>query len=265
ESDSKRVKLEPYDPILNAIELAGLTEKATIDGYVDLSVLTKKELTSVLDSIGVNASRTSNYYTLSQTAAILRDSSFEDIDLISSSSKTQLPVVGMKDLYVRQAYLDLYDVIDEKFNSTEYDDHDIEKHIAVTGTAGIGKSVFLVYFSIRILATSSENNPPIIIFQEKEGTRCYAFGGLSTVRSGDLKDFEPFLELRETWYLVDSSPNPLLPAAKTIIAASPKILYSETSRSYKDIDKRMSWHYYMAPWTLEELEVCRKTIKAYKR
>ncbi|KAF9109266.1 hypothetical protein BGX27_007787 [Mortierella sp. AM989] len=46
---SKKVKLEPNNPILNTIEFAGLTEKAMIDGKVDLSLLTKKELTSVLD------------------------------------------------------------------------------------------------------------------------------------------------------------------------------------------------------------------------
>ncbi|KAF9367137.1 hypothetical protein BGX21_007774, partial [Mortierella sp. AD011] len=52
ESNSKRAKLEPNNPTLNAIELAGLTKKAVIDGYVDLSLLTKEELTSVLDNIG---------------------------------------------------------------------------------------------------------------------------------------------------------------------------------------------------------------------
>ncbi|KAF9370891.1 hypothetical protein BGX21_005360 [Mortierella sp. AD011] len=265
ESDSKRVKLGPSSPILNAIELVGLTEKAVMDGRHNLSLLTGPELVSVLDKIGTEVSVISDYTTLSQTAATLRDSSFEDINLISSSVDTQLPVIGMRDLYVRQAYLDLYDVIDKKFNSTKRNYNNVKKHVAVTGTAGIGKSVFLVYFTIRILATSSENNPPIIIIQRKEDSRCFAFGGLETVREGDLKDFEPFLELPGTWYLVDSSPNPLLPAAKTIIAASPKTLYSEASNSYQDIDKRISWRYYMAPWTLEELEVCRKTVRAYEK
>ncbi|KAI8595946.1 hypothetical protein EDD21DRAFT_420153 [Dissophora ornata] len=56
-------------------------------------------------------------------------------------------------------------------------------------------------------------------------------------------------------YLVDSSPNLSLPAAKTnIIAVSAKTLYSETCR-----------HYYMAPWTQEELEVCRSAVRDLER
>ncbi|KAF9147746.1 hypothetical protein BGX20_006565, partial [Mortierella sp. AD010] len=196
ESNSKRAKLEPNNPTLNAIELAGLTKKAVIDGYVDLSLLTKEELTSVLDNIGVKALRTDDYYALSQTAATLRDSSFQDMDLISSPPRTTLPVIAMRDLYVRQAYKDLYDRIEEEFSGPV--DVEDENHVVVTGTAGIGKSAFLVYFIIRILATSSEDNPPVIVFQEKESTKCYVFGGISTVRRGDLEDFIPFLQLPET-------------------------------------------------------------------
>src|SRR5690606_12622138 len=126
------------------------------------------------------------------------------------------------------------------------------KQIVLTGTSGIGKSVFLVYLTIRLLAESDDDEPPIIIFHTKQSTKCIAFGGYSTVRSGDIEDFAPFLTLPETWYIVDSSPNPALDKARTVISASPKTLFSEINQ-YQNIDKDVAWRYYMAPWSLEEL------------
>ncbi|KAK3813776.1 MAG: hypothetical protein JOS17DRAFT_675469, partial [Linnemannia elongata] len=66
----------------------------------------------------------------------------------------------------------------------------------------------------------------------------------------------------ETWYLVDSSPDPQLVEARTVISASPKTLYSEMNQ-YQEIDKRMPWRYYMVPWVLEELERCRGNIRDF--
>lgn len=88
------------------------------------------------------------------------------------------------------------------------------------------------------------------------------YGGVSTLRYGDIEDFWPFLGLRETWYLVDSSPDPQLVEARTVISASPKTLYSEMNQ-YQEIDKRMPWRYYMVPWVLEELERCRGNIRDF--
>ncbi|KAF9085116.1 hypothetical protein BGX27_003549 [Mortierella sp. AM989] len=182
ENDSKKPKTES-NTLLEAIDHARLSQRAVKDGVCNLTLLTNKEKISVLDYIGIRSTAVSPYNILFQTATTLRDLSFQDIDLISSPSKTILPVIGMRQLYVRQEYKDLYNEIDKKFNGSVKEG--VKKHMVVTGTEGIGKSVFLVYFTIRILATSSEDNPPIIIFQEKERSKCYAFGGLSTVRSCD--------------------------------------------------------------------------------
>ncbi|KAG0007224.1 hypothetical protein BGZ82_005605, partial [Podila clonocystis] len=32
---------------------------------------------------------------------------------------------------------------------------------------------------------------------------------------------------------------------------------------YQEVDKRVPWRYYMAPWKLEELERCRGDIKSF--
>ncbi|KAG0273941.1 hypothetical protein BGZ97_010591, partial [Linnemannia gamsii] len=110
---------------------------------------------------------------------------------------------------------------------------------------------------------SNDDNPPIIIFHTKRSAKCYVYGGLSTVRSGNIEDFEPFLSLPETWYFVDSSPDPILGRAKTVISASPKTLFSE-AHQYHDVVKGVAWRYYMAPWSLEELIMCRTNVTSFQ-
>ena len=117
-----------------------------------------------------------------------------------------------------------------------------------------------VYFIIRLLATSSDD-APIIIFQEKDSSQCYAYGGLTTLRSGVVGDFRDFLSLDETWYIVDSS-KPLLTEARTIIAASANSLFSDTE--FKEAEKLIEWQHYMAPWDLEELTNCRTKVKRFE-
>ncbi|KAF9427355.1 hypothetical protein BGZ76_002369 [Entomortierella beljakovae] len=259
----KRTKISS-DKLIAAIEVAKLGEKAIGNGTANLSKLTSNELIMVLDKIGTNATELSDFTSVSRTAGALRGISFHNLDVISSPQGTRLPVTDTRDMYVRPSYKDFYNEIDNEFGIEGVDGEDVEvdRQVTLSGTPGIGKSSFLIYFIIRVLATSSEDSPPIIICQEKESTNCYAFGGLNTVRKGCYDDFLPFLELTRTWYLVDSSPTPRTPKARTIISASPKTLFSEEGL-YQEIAKRIEWTYYMAPWTEEELKVCRESVKAF--
>ncbi|KAF9383999.1 hypothetical protein BGX21_001414 [Mortierella sp. AD011] len=268
EEPSKKFK---SDLLLDVIEKEGLAEKAIVKENHErvpyLSNLSSKELIFVLRNIGTTAIGGNYYRILSKTAAGLQMTPFQDLDLISSPSEEELPVTSMSDLFVRQAFKELYDEITDKFNEDgdkDGDEEAPEKKIIVTGTADIGKSSFLVYFAIRLLATSSKDDPPIIIMQRKEDSKCFAFGGLETVREGDLEYFEPFLGLVNTWYLVDSSPNPILPKARTIFAVSPKTLYSDTGM-YKEVVKKVNWTYYMAPWDIDELKACRNQVRAFNK
>ncbi|KAK5796922.1 hypothetical protein F5H01DRAFT_401352, partial [Linnemannia elongata] len=171
---------------------------------------------------------------MSSTALELHGANIKDMDKISAPRGILLPVVGTSDLYVREAYKDLYDIIVDKFeNNRPCTGNEVEKHIIVTG-----KSAFLVYFAIRLLAESDNDNPPIIVFHTKQSAECYVFGGRSTVRSGNIEAFKPFLSLPDTWYFVDSSPDPILGRAKTVISASPKTLFSE-ARQFKDVEKEL--------------------------
>ncbi|KAG0022275.1 hypothetical protein BGZ82_011068 [Podila clonocystis] len=259
---SKRKRLDTYT-LKDAIEEAGLTQKAVVDGRSNLSRLNNKERVSLLAFIGQSIDRTNTFNSLSSIALALQGAIIEDMNRLSAPPSRTLPVVETNDLYVREAFKDLYDTILGTFEDGRPYDPDVRKHVVVTGTSGIGKSAFLVYFAIRLLAESDDDNPPMIIFHTKRKEQCFVFGGRSAVRYGNIEDFMPFLSLPDTWYLVDSSPDPVLAQAKTVISASPKTLTSD-AQHYQDVDKRVSWRYYMAPWSLEELKTCRGSVAAFE-
>ncbi|KAH7056123.1 hypothetical protein BKA57DRAFT_196881 [Linnemannia elongata] len=217
-----RKRHQPHT-LMDAIEEAGLTEKAVVDDRSDLFRLDNKERVSLLGFIGQDVAGDDIFSSLSRTALELHGANIKDMDKLSAPCGILLPVVDTNDIYVREAYKDLYDTILGTFeNNTPCTGNAVKKHVIVTGTSGIGKSAFLVYFAIRLLAESNDDNPPIFVFHTKRSAKCYIFGGRSTVRSGDIEAFEPFLNLPDTWYFVDSSPDPVLGRAKTVISASPR-------------------------------------------
>jgi hypothetical protein len=149
----------------------------------------------------------------------------------------------------------------------------------LTGTPGIGKSTFLIYFIIRYLyestkAPDSSKNPAttfqndkhsvissgrmrdILIFQPAEtGNEFYAFAGPNIVRVGTYSDFEAFF-LSTTWYLVDWRPitKPITTPATTLFALSPNSIQDE---DFKDFEKVLAMRLCMPVWTYDELEKCR--------
>ncbi|KAG0051527.1 hypothetical protein BGZ83_003608 [Gryganskiella cystojenkinii] len=259
---SKRSRLDS-SALLEAIEVAGLTGKAVVEGDSDLSLLNKKDKVSLLNFMGEKIDRTNAFKSLSATALKLRGVNMEDMDRFSAPSGTTLPVVDTNDLYIRQTYKDLYKTILGDFEKAGPYDPESRNHIVVAGTSGIGKSAFLVFFAIRLLAESDDSNPPLVIFHTKRNDKCYVFGGCSIVRSGKIDNFEPFLSLKDTWYLVDGALGPVLGPAKTIISAS-SMTATEDARKNKNVEKKVSWLYYMAPWNLEELKTCRNTVTGFQ-
>ncbi|KAF9307970.1 hypothetical protein BG003_011799, partial [Podila horticola] len=189
---SKRKRFENYT-LMGAIKEAGLMEKAGVDGRYDLSLLNNEERVSLLGFIGQEIDRMDTFDSLSTTALALQGANIEDMDRFSAPPGHALPVVQTNNLYVRQAFKDLYDTILGTFEDGRSFDPGFWKRIVVT----------------------------------------------------------------------DSSPDPNLPRAKTIISASPRTL-SSNSQDYKDINKRVTWWYYMAPWNLEELKTCRGCVKAFQ-
>ena len=155
--------------------------------------------------------------------------------------------------------------------------------ILLTGTPGIGKSTFLIYFIIRYLyestiAPDSSKNPAaafqndkrsvissgrirnVLIFQSANSdNEFYAFAGPNIVRKGTYFDFEAFFFLPTTWYLVDWKPQskPKSMPAATLFALSPT---SAQEDDFKDFEKRLAIRLCMPVWTYDELEECRRHV-----
>lgn len=251
-------------------------EKAIVRGWINLSRLNYRERVTLLGCFGEEVMfENDGFVVLFLTACRLRDelrrqrtqitgqtqqtqqNQLEKLNIISAIDNMRFPVIDNSRIYVRKSYKKLYKVITRIFKNNVLD---TANRIIITGTSGIGKSAFLIYFIIRHLAEWKGNNPPIIIFHTKASpSLCYAFGGTSIIRTGYIRDFAPLLLDRETWYLVDSNLNPNLSNAKTIIAVSPKTLNSELN-NYQDVNKKFPKTYYMAPWKLGELKKCREAV-----
>jgi hypothetical protein len=180
----------------------------------------------------------------------------------------KFPVINQRALFVRKCYHELYDIIIKSPITT------IEPlRILLTGTPGIGKSSFLIYFIIRhlyksITAPNSEENPvisssgmrDILIFQPAGSDgEYYAFAGPDIVRKGTYSDFEDFFFLPTTWYLVDWKPvsPPKNEDAATLFALSPN---SIQDNNFKDFEKVLFTVLCMPVWTYDELEECRHFV-----
>jgi hypothetical protein len=127
----------------------------------------------------------------------------------------------------------------------------------LTGTPGIGKSTFLIYFIIQHLY---ERKRDVLIFQPAGSeNEFYAFASPNIVRKGTYRDFEAVFLLPTTWYLVDWKPvtRPKSTPATTLFALSPNSIRDE---DFKDFEKVLSTCLCMPVWTYDELEECRDHI-----
>ncbi|CAB4384342.1 unnamed protein product [Rhizophagus irregularis] len=186
----------------------------------------------------------------------------DDIKVVSSGSKNTpsniirhpedklLAVIEKPAMYVRESYEDLrYRLIELASRGPKNTKH----KFLVTGTSGVGKSCFLIYFLILHLC---EQDVPIIFQSHKNKEVFYCFENLN-LSSGSYKDFSTHWNSSETWYLADGIISPELVSAKTVIALSPKGVAKD---KFQEIDKDIVKKFNMSPWTLGELSFCREHV-----
>ncbi|KAF8923966.1 hypothetical protein BGZ47_004346, partial [Haplosporangium gracile] len=128
ESSSSRKRHRTHT-LMEAIEEAGLTEKAVVDGRSNLSRLDNKERITLLEIIGQGVDETDKFYSLSSTALELQGADMEGMDKLSAPHGTILPVINTTELYVRKAYKDLHRTI---INTFDNDRKAAQKHVVVT-------------------------------------------------------------------------------------------------------------------------------------
>jgi len=178
----------------------------------------------------------------------------------------KFPVINQRALFVRKCYHELYEIVTKLPIAIGQSDR-----ILLTGTPGIGKSTFLIYFTIRYLyestmvpssrkkdkrsVTSSGRTRDVLIFQPANSeNEFYAFAGPNIVRMGTYSDFEAFFLLPTTWYLVDWKSKPVSKPAATLFALSPDSIWDE---DFKDFEKVLAMNFCMPVWAYDELEECR--------
>ncbi|GBC06854.1 hypothetical protein RclHR1_00710005 [Rhizophagus clarus] len=80
-------------------------------------------------------------------------------NVIKHPSNLELPVIERSSLYVRKAYVELYDLI-AKYGSVKAPN--LKHKFLLTGTSGVGKSCFMIYLLIRIMR---EQDSTAVIYQ----------------------------------------------------------------------------------------------------
>ena len=160
----------------------------------------------------------------------------------------------LKWLYIRKAYEDMFQIICNNLNS----DNDIKKRfhrMAITGTPGIGKSMFLFYILWRL--ANEETTKTVILHRQLDRKRIYVFQNDGCWKTENTGDINAFLDDSTTWYLMDALKSPTGPVnAVTILVSSPSKMYYSAFLKYIPVP----FLHYLPLWSLEELK---KTADSY--
>ncbi|KAG0271457.1 hypothetical protein BGZ97_011248, partial [Linnemannia gamsii] len=120
----------PYS-LEDAIEEAGLTDKAVVDGESDLSRLDSKQRVMLLGVIGQKVDRMDSFSSLSRSAIELHGANIGAMNKLSAPHGSILPIVSTDELYIRRAYKDLHDTILGTFENA-CAGNKTQKHVVVT-------------------------------------------------------------------------------------------------------------------------------------
>jgi NADH dehydrogenase [ubiquinone] 1 alpha subcomplex assembly factor 7 len=148
----------------------------------------------------------------------------------------------MMSLFIRSFYRILYERIFFYFDEGLLG-------FAITGTPGIGKSVFLFYVLWRLARL--EKQPEAIVFHRaQDDGLIYLFTSNGCFKTKTLSAVDPFLSKKTTWYLTDTlDPPPTRTIMKTILVASPN---RKHYKMFLKVHESVPLHY-LEPWSLEEL------------
>ena len=153
----------------------------------------------------------------------------------------------MDSLYIRKAYEDLFEIIWE--NQKDKESINRLARMAITGTPGIGKSMFLFYILWRL--ANKEDTKTVILHRQMNHGNIYGFrnDGCWVVPSST--NIRMLLKDPETWYLTDALLiQPQAVDAVTILVSPPSEKYYSEFIEYTST---LMLHY-LPVWSLEELQ-----------
>ena len=127
------------------------------------------------------------------------------------------------------------------------------KSFAISGTPGIGKSLFFVYILFKILKNQSEWTPKRIVYHTKTSFECFDLEKCVVTRITQF-DAEGFVREPISFYVVDGRDASPLSSSSCVCL----FLSSPRSENFKDyVKQRKAQVWYFPIWTYEELETCR--------
>ncbi|KAI8587921.1 hypothetical protein BDZ88DRAFT_214955 [Geranomyces variabilis] len=118
---------------------------------------------------------------------------------------------GHKQLFVRKAYNDLWRLISCRCRLDQQ-----YPRCLVSGTPGIGKSVFLYFLAYQI----RQNEPNAVVILQTDPKTCVRVEG-RRVEEGSTQSFKKDLRKVNTWYLVDNCRPAENMSARTVMVSSP--------------------------------------------
>ena len=159
------------------------------------------------------------------------------------------PQDKIKKLYVRKCYQEVFDLLLDKISSGM-------ESFAISGTPGIGKSLFFVYILYRLMKDFSAKalslKPNRIIYHTSTSRKCFTLSEKTVTAIPEL-DAELIVREQDTLYIVDGQTIPMSSSCIVLFISSPR------SAPYKEfVKQKMAKEWYLPVWTLEELSTCRE-------
>ncbi|EGF84177.1 hypothetical protein BATDEDRAFT_84908 [Batrachochytrium dendrobatidis JAM81] len=158
------------------------------------------------------------------------------------------PQNEVQKLYVRKCYKDVFKLLLAQIG-------DKKKSFAISGTPGIGKSLFFVYILYRLIKGSRKKTlslkPNRIVYQVGSTYECFDLQQQFVARTTRF-DAEELVRKQDTFYVIDGrTSEPLVSSCIVLFISSPR------SEWYKEfVKQKMAKEWYFPVWTFKELQAC---------
>ncbi|KAH9117898.1 hypothetical protein LEN26_012362 [Aphanomyces euteiches] len=172
------------------------------------------------------------------------------IDYIISTSKIGMPYLNevMTKVFVRQSYKNIFELLAKITNG--------KTKFGISGTSGIGKSIFFVYILYRLLNGPCTFKPSRIIYQTEETFLLYDLENYVVSIIQHKSDVTVLLNAPSplTFYIIDGEDSvPLHSACVALFISSPR------SKTYQKFMVQKGGFQWVFPiWTVDELDDCRE-------
>ena len=155
------------------------------------------------------------------------------------------PQNKLKKIYVRKCYEDVFKLL---LNYIEMES------FAISGTPGIGKSLFFVYILYRLMKDFSIKalslKPNRIVYHMGSGKTCFNLENQTAVEVEHL-EAKKLVRQQDTLYIIDGQTTPMSSSCITLFISSPR------SQQYKEfVKQKMAKEWYFPVWNTEELQSC---------